>query len=53
MSSSNDEAFFIKINMQAIHDQHICKSFDEPTILETPQVGLVVFKNFGFGVVTG
>jgi hypothetical protein len=51
MSSSDDEAFIIKINMQAIHDQHIYRSFDEPTILETPQIGLVVLKIVGFGVV--
>jgi hypothetical protein len=52
MSNFDDETFFIKTNMQAIHDRHICRSFDEPAILKTPQVGLVVFKAIGFGVVT-
>jgi hypothetical protein len=39
------------IDHQAIHDQKITRSFNNPSIQPFPQVGSVVLRLVGFGVV--
>jgi hypothetical protein len=50
MSNSNSDQFVT--NLQAIHDQQIIKSFNNPSNQPFPQVGSVVLRSIGFGVVT-
>jgi hypothetical protein len=39
-------------DLQAIHDQQIARSFNNPSSHQFPQVGSVVLRLVGFGVVT-
>jgi hypothetical protein len=52
MTNSDEYTCVIKTDIQEIHEQQTHRSFDEPTMLEAPQVGLVVLRIMGFGVVT-
>jgi hypothetical protein len=50
MSSSDFDQFVI--DLQAIHDQQIVKSFNNSSNQPFPQVGSMVLRLVGFGVVT-
>jgi hypothetical protein len=49
MSNSNSNKFVT--NLQTIHDQQIVRSFNNPSSQPFPQVGYVILKLVGFGVV--
>jgi hypothetical protein len=49
--SSSDSNQFVN-DLQAIHDQQIAKSLNNPSSQPFPQVGSGVLKLVGFGVVT-
>ncbi len=47
---SSEEQFVT--DLQSIHDQQLVKSFNNLSRVEEPQVGSIIFKVVGFGVVT-
>jgi hypothetical protein len=47
MTYSNEYTYVIKIDIQEIHEEQTRKSFDEPTILKSPQVNSNI-KDCGF-----
>jgi hypothetical protein len=51
MSSFGDEELVTKANVQAIYDWQMYKSFDNLVSLETLQIGVVILRFIGFGVV--
>jgi hypothetical protein len=51
MSSFGDEELVTRTNVQAIHDWQMYKSFDNLVSLETLQIGVVILRFIGFGVV--
>jgi hypothetical protein len=49
MSNYSDEQ--VVIDFQTIHDQYIIRSFNNPTSIDVPQVGLIILRDVKFGVV--
>jgi hypothetical protein len=47
---SSEEQFVT--DLQSIHDQQLVKGFNNPSRVEEPKIGSVIFKVVGFGVVT-
>jgi hypothetical protein len=47
---SSEEQFVT--DLQSIHDQQLVKGFNNLSRVEEPQVGSIIFKVVGFGVVT-
>jgi hypothetical protein len=52
MTCSNEYTYVIRTDIQEIHEQQTCRSFDEPTILKAPQVGSILLRIVDFGMVT-